>query len=177
MEHLKFDEFSTQAVNLTLSIASLTQGTKELSTQSSPSTSPISSSSSSSPSTLSSSFGTSTATVASSSDFDSGLSLPPLQAIIISIILLVVIFVTAVGNILVCIAVCMVRKLRRPCNYLLVSLAVSDLCVAILVSLSNKHFNEKKVKQKNPLICHTMNSFNFAVFEMGVNFSVFFYLQ
>lgn len=37
------------------------------------------------------------------------------------------------GNILVCIAVCLVRKLRRPCNYLLVSLAVSDLCVSILV--------------------------------------------
>lgn len=59
--------------------------------------------------------------------------LPPVQAIIISIILLVVIFVTIVGNILVCVAVCMVRKLRRPCNYLLVSLAVSDLCVAVLV--------------------------------------------
>ena len=37
------------------------------------------------------------------------------------------------GNVLVCIAVCLVRKLRRPSNYLLVSLAVSDLCVAILV--------------------------------------------
>ena len=32
-----------------------------------------------------------------------------------------------------CIAVCLVRRLRRPCNYLLVSLAVSDLCVALLV--------------------------------------------
>lgn len=40
---------------------------------------------------------------------------------------------TIVGNILVCVAVCMVRKLRKPSNYLLVSLAVSDLCVAILV--------------------------------------------
>ncbi|CAG0917881.1 unnamed protein product [Notodromas monacha] len=40
---------------------------------------------------------------------------------------------TIVGNILVCIAVCLVRKLRKPSNYLLVSLAVSDLCVAVLV--------------------------------------------
>lgn len=121
MEHLKFDEIGSQAANLT--IASLAQVTKELSTQSS-----------SSPS-----FGTSTATVPSaSSTSDSGTSLPPFQAIIISIILLVVIFVTAVGNILVCIAVCMVRKLRRPCNYLLVSLAVSDLCVAILVSIVHR---------------------------------------
>lgn len=60
-------------------------------------------------------------------------SLSPLQAISISIILLVVIIGTIIGNVLVCVAVCLVRKLRRPCNYLLVSLAVSDLCVAILV--------------------------------------------
>lgn len=120
MEHLKLDEIGSQAANLTL--AALSQVTKELSTQSS--------SSSSSPL----SFGTSTATIPStSSASDSGISLPPLQAIVISIILFIVIFVTAVGNILVCIAVCMVRKLRRPCNYLLVSLAVSDLLVAILV--------------------------------------------
>lgn len=63
---------------------------------------------------------------------DVGINLP-LQSILVSLILMTVIFVTAVGNILVCVAVCMVRKLRRPCNYLLVSLAVSDLCVAILV--------------------------------------------
>lgn len=69
----------------------------------------------------------------SATSIDSPTPLPPVQAIIISIVLLVVIFVTIVGNILVCVAVCMVRKLRRPCNYLLVSLAVSDLCVAVLV--------------------------------------------
>ncbi|KAI8423118.1 hypothetical protein MSG28_014200 [Choristoneura fumiferana] len=48
-------------------------------------------------------------------------------------IFMVVIFGTVVGNILVCVAVCLVRKLRRPSNYLIVSLAVSDLCVAIMV--------------------------------------------
>ncbi|XP_050424667.1 5-hydroxytryptamine receptor 1-like [Adelges cooleyi] len=57
----------------------------------------------------------------------------PLEAFAIGSVLFLVIVVTIVGNILVCIAVCLVRKLRRPCNYLLVSLAVSDLCVAILV--------------------------------------------
>ncbi|XP_050522286.1 5-hydroxytryptamine receptor 1-like [Daktulosphaira vitifoliae] len=56
-----------------------------------------------------------------------------LEAFAIGSVLFLVIVVTIVGNILVCIAVCLVRKLRRPCNYLLVSLAVSDLCVAILV--------------------------------------------
>ncbi|KAJ6638619.1 5-hydroxytryptamine receptor 1 [Pseudolycoriella hygida] len=60
-------------------------------------------------------------------------TLPTVEGIIISILLLIVIFGTVIGNILVCVAVCLVRKLRRPCNYLLVSLAVSDLCVAVLV--------------------------------------------
>lgn len=55
------------------------------------------------------------------------------EAILLSIVFCAIIFGTIVGNILVCVAVCLVRKLRRPYNYLLVSLAVSDLCVAILV--------------------------------------------
>lgn len=55
------------------------------------------------------------------------------EATLITIILSTITLGTIIGNILVCIAVCLVRKLRRPCNYLLVSLAVSDLCVAILV--------------------------------------------
>lgn len=41
--------------------------------------------------------------------------------------------VTVVGNVLVCLAVILVRKLRRPQNYLLVSLATSDLLVAVCV--------------------------------------------
>lgn len=53
--------------------------------------------------------------------------------ILLSIIFLIVIAGTIIGNILVCVAVCLVRKLRRPSNYLIVSLAVSDLCVAIIV--------------------------------------------
>lgn len=56
-----------------------------------------------------------------------------LSKIIIGILCLAIILGTVIGNILVCIAVCLVKKLRRPCNYLLVSLALSDLCVAVLV--------------------------------------------
>ncbi|XP_076377106.1 5-hydroxytryptamine receptor 7 isoform X1 [Megalopta genalis] len=55
------------------------------------------------------------------------------QAILIALVLGTIIVGTVIGNILVCVAVFLVRKLRRPCNYLLVSLAVSDLCVALLV--------------------------------------------
>lgn len=54
-------------------------------------------------------------------------------SILLATIFMIVIIGTVIGNILVCIAVCLVRKLRRPSNYLIVSLAVSDLCVAIIV--------------------------------------------
>lgn len=50
------------------------------------------------------------------------------------------IFATAVGNLLVCLSVCLVRKLRRAPNFLLVSLAVSDLCVALLVEPLALHY-------------------------------------
>ncbi|OAD61305.1 5-hydroxytryptamine receptor 1 [Eufriesea mexicana] len=57
----------------------------------------------------------------------------PTQAVLIALVLGGIILFTVIGNILVCVAVFLVKKLRRPCNYLLVSLAVSDLCVALLV--------------------------------------------
>ena len=44
-----------------------------------------------------------------------------------------IILVTFCGNVLVCLSVIKVRKLRHPSNYLLVSLAISDLCVACAV--------------------------------------------
>ncbi|XP_046434975.1 5-hydroxytryptamine receptor 7 isoform X1 [Neodiprion pinetum] len=55
------------------------------------------------------------------------------QAIVLALVLGSIIIGTVIGNILVCVAVFLVKKLRRPCNYLLVSLAVSDICVALLV--------------------------------------------
>ena len=55
------------------------------------------------------------------------------QAIIIIVILSLLTIGTIIGNILVCTAVAIVRKLRTPSNILIVSLAVSDLLVAILV--------------------------------------------
>ncbi|KAK9890906.1 hypothetical protein WA026_012248 [Henosepilachna vigintioctopunctata] len=69
--------------------------------------------------------------VYSSSDDGSGYT--QTETVLITLIMSIITVGTIIGNILVCVAVCLVRKLRRPCNYLLVSLAVSDLCVAILV--------------------------------------------
>jgi hypothetical protein len=43
------------------------------------------------------------------------------------------IFLTAAGNILVCLAVCWERRLQNMTNYFLMSLAIADLLVAILV--------------------------------------------
>uniref|UniRef100_A0A672IXM6 5-hydroxytryptamine (serotonin) receptor 7c n=1 Tax=Salarias fasciatus TaxID=181472 RepID=A0A672IXM6_SALFA len=53
--------------------------------------------------------------------------------IFIGVMLAIITAVTVMGNTLVVIAVCVVKKLRQPSNYLLVSLAVADLSVAIVV--------------------------------------------
>ncbi|KAM8887219.1 5-hydroxytryptamine receptor 7 isoform 1-T1 [Spinachia spinachia] len=55
------------------------------------------------------------------------------QKILIGVMLAIITAVTVMGNTLVVIAVCVVKKLRQPSNYLLVSLAVADLSVAIVV--------------------------------------------
>lgn len=54
-------------------------------------------------------------------------------AVFICIITVTMIIATLVGNALVIIAVLIVRKLKQPCNLLLVSLAVSDFCVGLIV--------------------------------------------
>ncbi|XP_013378759.1 5-hydroxytryptamine receptor 1A [Lingula anatina] len=61
------------------------------------------------------------------------LNYPVWQAVLISLCFAALIIGTAVGNILVCMAVGLVRRLRTPSNLLIVSLAVSDLLVALLV--------------------------------------------
>lgn len=54
--------------------------------------------------------------------------------ILLTCVAVVLVSCTLVGNTLVCLAVILVRKLRsQPANYLLVSLAVADTCVGILV--------------------------------------------
>ena len=55
------------------------------------------------------------------------------KANILALILGLIILVTLAGNVLVCLSVIKVRKLRHPSNYLLISLAISDLCVALVV--------------------------------------------
>ncbi|XP_023218176.1 5-hydroxytryptamine receptor 1-like isoform X1 [Centruroides sculpturatus] len=60
--------------------------------------------------------------------------------IVISVVLGTIIVFTTIGNSLVCASVFCVKKLRRPPNFLLVSLAVSDLCVALLVMPLALHY-------------------------------------
>lgn len=55
------------------------------------------------------------------------------STILVIIGLSLMIVATIIGNLLVCLSVVLVRKLRHPSNYLLMSLAVSDLGVAFLV--------------------------------------------
>lgn len=56
-----------------------------------------------------------------------------LTTALLGVILTSLVLITIVGNILVCLSVVLVRKLRKPQNYLLVSLAVADLFVALFV--------------------------------------------
>ncbi len=55
------------------------------------------------------------------------------QSVLICLACSIIIIGTVLGNALVCIAVGIVRKLRTPSNLLIVSLAISDLLVGILV--------------------------------------------
>jgi Na+/alanine symporter len=52
---------------------------------------------------------------------------------LLAVVVSVMIVSTLIGNVLVCLAVLLVRKLRQPANYLLVSLAVADFCVGLFV--------------------------------------------
>lgn len=73
--------------------------------------------------------------------------------IFLVIIFSTVIVGTIVGNVLVCVAVRLVRKLRRPSNYLIVSLAVSDLCVACLVMPVAAVYDIMGTWPLGPIIC------------------------
>lgn len=70
------------------------------------------------------------------------------------------IVITAIGNMLVCLSVCLVRKLRRAPNFLLVSLAVSDLCVALLVMPLALHYELVGVWRLGATICDMWVAFD-----------------
>uniref|UniRef100_A0A672LP46 5-hydroxytryptamine receptor 7 n=1 Tax=Sinocyclocheilus grahami TaxID=75366 RepID=A0A672LP46_SINGR len=53
--------------------------------------------------------------------------------VLIGGVLTLLTFLTVCGNLLVVISVCFVKKLKQPSNYLIVSLAVADLSVAVVV--------------------------------------------
>uniref|UniRef100_A0A6J0VI94 5-hydroxytryptamine receptor 7 n=1 Tax=Pogona vitticeps TaxID=103695 RepID=A0A6J0VI94_9SAUR len=55
------------------------------------------------------------------------------EKIVIGTVLSVITLLTIAGNSLVIISVCIVKKLRQPSNYLVVSLAAADLSVALAV--------------------------------------------
>uniref|UniRef100_A0A0K0D7J7 G_PROTEIN_RECEP_F1_2 domain-containing protein n=1 Tax=Angiostrongylus cantonensis TaxID=6313 RepID=A0A0K0D7J7_ANGCA len=52
---------------------------------------------------------------------------------LLAVVVLTVIIVTIVGNALVCLAVVLVRKLKQPANFLILSLAIADFFVGLLV--------------------------------------------
>ncbi len=56
--------------------------------------------------------------------------------IVLTILLTLMIISTVIGNILVCLSVILVRKLRHPSNYLLVSQFLSSLFFFFIISFS-----------------------------------------
>ncbi|XP_063077130.1 5-hydroxytryptamine receptor 7 [Engraulis encrasicolus] len=56
-----------------------------------------------------------------------------LEKMVIGVILTLLTFLTICGNLLVVMSVCFVKKLKQPSNYLIVSLAIADLSVAVAV--------------------------------------------
>uniref|UniRef100_A0A0K0EXV3 5-hydroxytryptamine receptor 1 (inferred by orthology to a D. melanogaster protein) n=1 Tax=Strongyloides venezuelensis TaxID=75913 RepID=A0A0K0EXV3_STRVS len=57
----------------------------------------------------------------------------PFIVAIICIVVSIIIVVTLIGNLMLCLAVFMVRKLKQPPNFLLVNLAVADFSVGFFV--------------------------------------------
>ncbi|XP_076372037.1 5-hydroxytryptamine receptor 1-like isoform X2 [Tachypleus tridentatus] len=70
------------------------------------------------------------------------------------------IIATAIGNALVCISVYLVKKLRQPSNFLLVSLAVSDLCVSLLVMPFALHYELTGSWTLGPEVCDMWVAFD-----------------
>ncbi|KHJ99948.1 7 transmembrane receptor [Oesophagostomum dentatum] len=64
---------------------------------------------------------------------DAANSSSALLKVSLAMLVLVMIIVTVVGNALVCLAVVLVRKLQQPANFLIVSLAIADFFVGMLV--------------------------------------------
>ncbi|CAD6185175.1 unnamed protein product [Caenorhabditis auriculariae] len=58
---------------------------------------------------------------------------PSNHKVVLAVAVLVTILLTTIGNALVCLAVLLVRKLKQPQNFLIVSLAVADFFVGLVV--------------------------------------------
>lgn len=61
------------------------------------------------------------------------LSYGHIEKVLVGGVLTLLTFLTVCGNLLVVISVCFVKKLKQPSNYLIVSLAIADLSVAVVV--------------------------------------------
>ncbi|TRY77539.1 hypothetical protein DNTS_001958 [Danionella cerebrum] len=61
------------------------------------------------------------------------LSYGEVEKVLIGAVLTMLTLITICGNLLVVISVCFVKKLRQPSNYLIVSLALADLSIALAV--------------------------------------------
>ncbi|KAF5402829.1 7 transmembrane receptor [Paragonimus heterotremus] len=90
----------------------------------------------------------------------SGSPYPPHKVIILCIVLSIITAVTIGGNLLVILAVGLVKKLRTPSNFLIVSLALSDLLVGLLVIPLTGYIDMVDPKHLTEALCDTYISFD-----------------
>lgn len=77
---------------------------------------------------------------------------------LVAVVVGIMIVGTLIGNVLVCLAVLLVRKLRQPANYLLVSLALADFCVGLFVMPVALVHLLTETWQLGDLVCHLWTS-------------------
>lgn len=80
------------------------------------------------------------------------------QQVIITIVLIALTTGTVIGNSLVCIAVGLVKRLQTPSNLLILSLAVSDLLVAICVMPFNAAYEVMSYWSLGEVVCDLFTS-------------------
>ncbi|KAF8569794.1 hypothetical protein P879_00126 [Paragonimus westermani] len=90
----------------------------------------------------------------------SGSPYPPHKLIILCIVLSIITAVTIGGNLLVILAVGLVKKLRTPSNFLIVSLALSDFLVGLLVIPLTGYIDMVDPKHLTEALCDTYISFD-----------------
>ncbi|XP_041661892.1 trace amine-associated receptor 1-like [Cheilinus undulatus] len=88
---------------------------------------------------------------------------PSIICVLLYLFLFLLSLVTVCGNLLVMISIMYFTQLRSPTNYLILSLAVADLLVGVLVFPLSMAFSLSSCLYQEDLICKVRNSFDVSL--------------